>query len=100
MSSFTIGYAHNYDHQNTLDILFQHAQSAIAYAEDDKVFLHPDKVHFHEGGVFVQGEWGQVIAIPCIYSNEFEPSLTGNPRSQMRTIWICANHNCQKKILP
>ena len=36
----TMGYANSDDLQNTLDIIFQHAKNAIAYAEDDKVFLY------------------------------------------------------------
>lgn len=64
-SVFFIGnYAHSDDVQDTLDTIFQHAQSAINYAEDGKIYLRSDKVYFHEGKIFIDNKYERAISIP------------------------------------
>jgi len=42
--------------QDTLQEIFQHAQSSIERIADGKIFLHPDKVGLYLGKIYVGGK--------------------------------------------
>lgn len=93
----TVGHANSIPSQDTLDAIFEHAQNAIKHVEEDKIYLDPERVHLHEGIIFIEGEDHIAISIPSICSNEFGLFLAGNPEARMIPVWICANSHCQQK---
>jgi hypothetical protein len=76
--------------QDTLDYIFQHAQTSVEKIEEGKIFLKPERVSLYRGRIYVEGEYGEAIALSSIHSDESGIFiLAGEKRPRTTPVWTC-----------
>lgn len=88
ISYVSVCYGSNNDAiQNTMNDIFSCAQNSIHHIEKEKIFFKPEKVYCFEGKIYIQGEHGEAISIPHLFSDD--NGLFLYAKGETYPIWIC-----------
>lgn len=79
------------EEENIFESILLNAPSSIDKTTDEKIFLKPEKVFLFQGKICVEGEYGEAIPIPHIYSNETGLYLNTSETVKPRPMWICTS---------
>ena len=58
--------------QHIANYISEHAENTIARIESDKIFLHPEYLHFENGRVYLEIAYADFLELPTITSENSE----------------------------
>lgn len=85
--------------QHIANYISEHAENTIARIESDKIFLHPEYLHFENGRAYLEIAYAEFLELPTVTLEGSESYININKQLKQKKHWRCVNcpwHNIQE----